>query len=222
MAERQTALETGSLTIRGARAHLRLENGVVTIARDGDTVTAPSEVTFEVAHIRGASRASPPRRGRGWLHIAVVGGSPAPPSELAAVKDPYTLPLSSRGAAAAKRFERMVEKHIKARGKPADPGTRPGAPNSRSSHSTGVSVVGPPQDPPPLEAPLPPAARRGPSDPAASSGNGGGAARDRAAEGDARAGGPTLVSALRDLADLHAAGALTDAEFQAAKAKLLG
>lgn len=34
-------------------------------------------------------------------------------------------------------------------------------------------------------------------------------------------GAPDPVAALRDLADLHQSGALTDAEFQAAKAKIL-
>jgi hypothetical protein len=36
------------------------------------------------------------------------------------------------------------------------------------------------------------------------------------------AGGDDTVAQLKQLADLHSAGALTDAEFEAAKAKLLG
>ncbi len=38
----------------------------------------------------------------------------------------------------------------------------------------------------------------------------------------APAGGASTTDQLKELADLHSAGALTDAEFQAAKAKLLG
>lgn len=56
-----------------------------------------------------------------------------------------------------------------------------------------------------------------------------GFAAGRASKGSAAAGqtaqpaaAPDLTSKLKDLADLHAAGALTDEEFAAAKSRLIG
>ena len=45
--------------------------------------------------VRSATLRRPGNGAPGWLHVAVIDGSPAPPSELAAAGDPYTLPLTS-------------------------------------------------------------------------------------------------------------------------------
>lgn len=180
---RSTTLERTRLVIDGVRAELVLEDGRITITKEGPTQAAPSTVSVDVDRLRGTSLNSPSRGGRGWIHVAVAGGSPTPPSELAAAGDPYTVPITSRATSAARRFARLVDKHVAERGMPSDP--RVGG----RQLSSGVSLVDPP-DP-----------------------DGG--------QPETRDEPHRLVAQLRELADLHDAGALTDEEFERAKSRLL-
>lgn len=197
----ETALESQELTVYGDRSELRLEAGRIVVHKEATTQATPTEVVITVDRVRGATLEAPPRRGLGWLHLSVVGGSPPPPTSLAAAGDPYTLPVTSRGASAARRLVRMVERHVRKRGLPPDLGgaigtssgvvlNPGGAPSPKSPYATAGAA------PPPSPHPSAPA-----SDPA---------------EGDA-----DLVGRLRELAELHEAGALTDEEFQRAKERLL-
>lgn len=187
----QTALESHELVVTGDRSELRLEHGRIAIHKQATTQARPTEVVFGVDQVRGASLETP--RGTGWLHVSVVGGSPPPPSGLAATGDPYTLPLTGRGTSAARRLVRMVERHVQQRGMPSEV--------TRATASSGVIVRtngDHPVTPPPADTPAPPGVR---------------------AQGETTTG--DLVTRLRELADLHEAGALTDAEFERAKARLL-
>lgn len=196
---RSTALERTQLAIRGVRSELSLDDGRITITKEAPTQAEPSTVEVGVDRVRGTSLKVPSRGERGWLHLAVAGGSPAPPSELAAAGDPYTLPITSRSTGAARRFARLVDKHVAERGLPPDPRV------AGRRYSSGVSLVDPPE-PDTEDAP------------------------DRSVAADERddmipghdpdrAG---LAGQLRELADLHASGALTDEEFERAKDQLLG
>lgn len=131
-----TSLETTALVVSGLRSELRLDGGRLTIVKEATTQPEPTEVTVAVDAVRAVSLRRPVRGGRGWLHVAVVGGSPPPPTELAAASDPYTLPITSRAVGRAKRLERLVEEHVRARGLPSE---EPQA----TPRSTGVSVVDP-------------------------------------------------------------------------------
>lgn len=182
MADR-TALERAKLTIAGDRAELRVEDGRITVTKEAPTRAAPTEVTVGTDQVRGTQLQLPSRRARGWLHLSVVGGSPVPPGELAAAGDPYTLPLVSRAVVAAKRFARLVDRHLHVRGMPPDLGGQ-GDGRSPSVAVRTASTTAP-------EAASP----RGPS--------------------------ANLVKELQALAELHASGALTDDEFDRAKARLL-
>jgi hypothetical protein len=202
---RDTRLEHARLVIRGVRSELRVEDGHVTITKEVPTRAEPSTVTVPVDTIRAASVKAPSRGNRGWLHLAVLGGSPPPPTELAAANDPYTLPISSRSSGPAKRLVRLVERHVRKRGMPSEQGPNEGR------YSSSVSIT-----------------RSGSSVRSAS------AATDRPAGPDA--GQPNHPPApsrqrpraedmdvyMRELDDLHAAGALTDEEVERAKARLLG
>ncbi len=190
----ETALERQRLVVRGDRAELRLEDGHLTVHKDATTQARPTEVTVAVDQVRGAELEAPPRGGLGWLHLSVVGGSPPPPTRLAAAGDPYTLPVDSRGVGAAKKLVRMVERHVQARGLPPD--------TAEVGTSSGV-VLEPARVPSPEDPDGPPQAD-------ATSAPGIEPAKD------------DLVGHLRDLADLHEAGALTDDEFRRAKERLLG
>lgn len=204
---RQTPLESRVLVVPGVRSELRLEGGQVVIHKEATTQAEPTEVSFEVARVRAVTIESPPRGGVGWLHVAVVGGSPPPPGGLAATGDPYTLPLAARGVSAARKLVKLVERHVQERGLPSDP-VVPGA------RSTGLLVgsTGSPSPKAPLaserpetvEAPAP-----SPSSPSSSPPSDPDVSED-------------LVARLRELADLHAAGALTDEEFTRAKARIIG
>lgn len=201
-----TTLERTRLVIEGVRSELVLEGGRITITKEAPTQAAPSTVDVGVERVRGTTLNAPSRGQRGWLHVAVAGGSPAPPGELAAAGDPYTLPISSRSTSAARRFARLVDKHVAERGMPPDP--RVGG----RRYSSGVSLVDPPDDvaDPTDEADpggedIPPAPDDAPADPGPV---------------DA-ADGSRFVNELRQLADLHASGALTDEEFERAKERLL-
>ena len=199
----ETALERQALVVQGERAELRLEDGHLTVHKDATTQERPTEVTVAVDRVRGAELEAPPRGGQGWLHLSVVGGSPPPPTGLAAAGDPYTLPVGSRGAGAARKLVRMVERHVQERGLPSDVAA-PGA-----SSGVVLNPAGAPSPKEPYAAPAPTATATGRA--------------DRAADGEGGQGpGSDLVARLRELADLHAGGALTDDEFQRAKARLLG
>jgi hypothetical protein len=113
-----TALERAHLTIRGVRSELVLEDGHITLSKEG---TTPTSITFAVDQVRGTVLEPGSRGGRGWIHLAVVGGTSAPPGELAAMSDPYTLPLTSRAMVTARRLARIVEKHLRERGLPSEP-----------------------------------------------------------------------------------------------------
>lgn len=198
----QTALERAKLVVPGDRAELRVEGGRVTIDKQAPTREAPTSVEFGVDRIRGAQLRAPSRGVRGWLHLSVVGGSPAPPGELAAAGDPYTLPVTGRSVGAARRFAKLVDRHVRERGMPREVGPTEGR------LSAGVSITDAPApeptaDPPPTAGVPPTEAsdRRvasAPSDPAA------------------------FVAELQALADLRASGALSDEEYERAKARVLG
>lgn len=190
-----TALETKDLVVEGDRSELRLADGHFVLRKEATTQARPTEVQFGIDRVRGATLQRPSGGEPGWLHIAVVGGSPPPPGGLAAASDPYTLPLIGRANGAARRLARMVERHVQVRGLPSDTGA------TGERQSTGV-VLNP-------DGPLtPPAGDRASA-----------ASSDASVEDDA---GDDLVARLRELADLHEAGALTDAEFERAKARVLG
>jgi hypothetical protein len=132
-----TALERACLAIHGVRSELHVEDGRITITKEVPTRDEPSTVTVEAHLVRGTSVNPPSRGGRGWLHLAVVGGSPAPPTELAAANDPYTLPIGGRGTGSVRRFVRLVDKHVAARGMPQENGPNEG------QYSSGVSLTSP-------------------------------------------------------------------------------
>lgn len=132
-----TALERARLTIRGVRAELVLEDGRLTLSKDGPPSTSFS---FAVDQVRGTVLELSSRGGRGWIHLAVVGGTLAPPGELAAMSDPYTIPLTSRSAVTARRLARMVEKHLHERGLPPEP-TFAASALERGRFSSGVALT---------------------------------------------------------------------------------
>jgi hypothetical protein len=205
---RETALERSAVVVHGVRAELALADGHVTITKESAIQAGPTTIEVGIDQIRGTTLAPPSRGGRGWLHVAVGGGSPPPPSQLAAAGDPYTVPLTGRGVAAARKFTRMVDRHVRARGLPADP---PGD----HQHTGSVVLTSPASAPPDESRPAATAATEAveplPEPPVVSA--------DGHADEDPH--GPDLVAALRELADLHAAGALSDAEFERAKQRLL-
>jgi hypothetical protein len=190
----ETALEAARLVVRGDRGQLNAEGGRITISKLAPTRDAPTTVEFGVDQVRGAQVRPPSRGSPGWLHVGVVGGSPPPPGDLAAVGDPYALLLNSRSVAAARRFVKLVDRHVQGRGMPSEVGPSGG----RLSSSVTVFQA-PTGTPPPSRAD---------------------------AGGDVASGGGAdpadLVEELRTLAELHQSGELTDAEFERAKARVLG
>lgn len=132
-----TALERARLTVRGVRAELVLEDGRITVSKDGPPATS---LSFTVDQVRGTVLEPGSRGGRGWIHLAVVGGTLAPPGELAAMSDPYTIPLSSRSAVTARRLARFVEKHLHERGLPPEP-TFAASALERGRFSSGVALA---------------------------------------------------------------------------------
>lgn len=205
-----TRLERASRSVRGERSELRLEEGYITITKESATQAQPTEVSFAIDQVRAATLRRPSHGAPGWLHVAVVDGSPAPPSELAATGDPYTLPLTSRGLADARKLARLISDHVQRRGLPSD-GASPGA-------TLSPAVVLTSDPPPPREEPASDAtgARSpDPSDPPTLPDPP--APTEIAAEVE----GSELPERLRQLAELHRAGALTDEEFDRAKQRLL-
>jgi hypothetical protein len=158
----ETGLERTRLVIRGVRSELRVEDGRVTIEKEAPT---PSQVVFGIEQIRGTSLDLPSPVGRGWVHLAVVEGSTTPAGELAAMADPYTLPITARSSGAARRLARLVDKHLRERGLPSEAAFA-GAPPSDGRYSTGVALTSVP--PPGPAQPTPPEARTGAAAPAAS------------------------------------------------------
>jgi hypothetical protein len=222
----RTALETARLVVRGDRGELSADGGRVTISKQAPTRDAPTTVEFGVDQVRGAQVQTSSRGSRGWLHVGVVGGSPPPPSDLAAAGDPYTLPLTSRSVGAARRFAKLVERHVQARGMPGEVDRNEGrlsssvaitrAPASRRPVEEVDASPPPPFPPPPFPPPPPPS-----SEPARSSTRSGAEAA-AASAGEEPADPADLVEELRALAELHQSGALSDAEFERAKARVLG
>lgn len=189
----QTALESQGLVVPGDRSELRLADGRIVVHKEATTQARPTEVDVPVAEVRGATLEAPPRGGLGWLHVSVVGGSPPPPTGLAAAGDPYTLPVTSRGVSAARRLVKMIERHVRTRGLPPDTPT--------VGHSSGVVL-----DPDGAPSPKQPYGDGATAVPAPHT--------STSASDD-------LVGRLRELAELHQAGALSDDEFQRAKDRLL-
>jgi hypothetical protein len=255
-----TRLERTSHVVPGDRSELRLEDGHLTLTKEAGTQARPTSVTVPVDQVRSVTLQRPSRGRPGWLHLAVVNGSPTPPSELAATGDPYTLPLTTRHLHAARRLERMIDDHVRRRGLPhVESGAEAGT-------GSGV-IVNPPLPPPPSE---PPSSTMSPGDPgagtdavappdstaagapatgAAEEATGAAEGVPGAAEGASGSGAESpapgapvppppppsgsavpegeiprdqLAGHLRELADLHEAGALTDTEFEQAKRRVLG
>jgi hypothetical protein len=207
-----TRLERTTHAVAGDRAELRLQDGVITITKAATAQARPTEVTVPIERVRSVEVRKPSRAASGWLHVAVVDGSPAPVTELAAMSDPYTIPIAGRQVTAARRLERLVADHVQRRGLPAEetgPSPRPtpsgvvltDAPTTASTSTRAPET--PPAPPPP---PPPPSA-------AAPSTNGAGDPDDAPEE--------DLTAKLRELADLHRSGALTDEEFHRAKQAVL-
>lgn len=217
MGQQQSPLERAELVIRGARGELRLAGGMITVDDQGDAAAAPTHVEFPARSVRGVT-VNPPSNGtRGWVHVSTVGGSPPPPTELAAVGDPYTLQLTRRGVSAAKKLHKLVEKHHKTHGMPVDDRGAPGAAHvavPRTVVVTGSTAAGPPSDPTSAPAATSVPARPGEDRPEPVS--------QPLSTDAAASGGDKLIAQLKELAALHDAGALTDDEFAAAKARLLG
>jgi hypothetical protein len=207
-----TRLERTSQVVRGDRSELRLENGTITLTKEATTQATPTTVTVAIEQVRNVSLERPSRGGRGWLHLGVVDGSPAPPTELAAASDPYTLPLTGRQVPAARRLARMIDDHVRRRGLP-----HAGNGGPTSARSSGVIVSDPTTTAAPREPatapppPAPPAPEQAPTTPPP-------AADTSPGDGS----GDELIGRLRELADLHQRGALSDEEFHRAKQQVLG
>lgn len=207
------------MRIKGVRAELTLEGGRFTIEREGGPASAASSRTFTIEQVRGATVEVPSLTGRGWLHIAVVSGTPAPPGEMAAMSDPYALPITKRSAGACQKLAKMVVKHLQVRGVPKDTvNDEVRIPGGRILHGPLPDGVTPtpkatrtPDRPATTDAPA--AAPAPHPDPAATPAP--------APTPTPPAGGAELVGQLKELAELHQAGALSDEEFASAKARLL-
>lgn len=193
-----TTLERCSHTVQGDRAELIVEDGHVTIVKESATQLRPTRVTFAIAEVRHATLRAPSRGAPGWLHVDVVGGSPTPPSELAATGDPYTVLLRARRLAAARKLVRMIDDHVRRRGLPSDgPSAHPGVTLTDaepSAHRPRTRTVDAPE---PATARVRPASTLSP---------------ERMTARDEH---------LRQLVDLHRAGVLTDEEFDHARRRLL-
>lgn len=217
----QTRLERTHHVVRGERSELRLEDGAITLAKEATTQTRPTSVTVAIDRVRGTTLERPSARTRGWLHLAVVDGTPTPPSELAAASDPYTLPLSSRQVPAARRLVRMIADHVQRRGLPHQDERTPARP------STGVIVTSatPPHEPPRVHG-APHGAAGEPEltapDTAPAAPDTAPATEEALPSGAAPpVDGHQLIGQLRELADLHRQGALSDDEFERAKQRVL-
>lgn len=188
-----TRLERASVAVQGDRAELRVEDGALTLVKDVATQSRPTTVRVGIDRVRGVTLERSTARRRGWLHLAVVDGTPAPPSEIAATSDPYTLPLTSRQVPAARRLARMIRDHVQRRGLPSDSDREP-------TRSTGVLLTSAPPPPQPASAGAPDDGTSGPPTSAA-------------AEEHHTSGLPDRQEQLRQLTSLHDQGVLSDDEF---------
>ncbi len=262
--DKQTGLEREAMVIKGVRSELRLEGGRIHIVKEATTQARPTSVEVDVRTVRGSTLEVPRRGGRGWYHIATVNGSPAPVGELAASGDPYALPITKGAVGNCKKLQKLIDRHVKERGLPADVGPNQG----RFTSGVVVSGARKPVTAPMVTVPEPAAAPEPADEPvvhveapasAAAAEEESAAPRKRATkkavakkpaqkkpapktaaqkkpaqkkpaqkkpaqkkptQGKAAA-ATELVSQLRELGELHAAGVLDDAEFAAAKKKLL-
>lgn len=241
-----TRLERTAMVVHGDRCELRLGDGRITITKQATAQQRPVSVTVPVDQVRGATVDRPTRGQRGWLHLAVVGGSVPPASELAASTDPYAMPLSGREAATARRLVRLVADHVRRRGLPPelhDDRTAPSVvrvpPASRSTSPLGNDRSEPT---PPLgndrSEPTPAADQRasggddgqrtvgradGPEPGAASPAHRTGPDGDDGplpAPPDGTAANATELH-LCELVDLHRAGVLTDDEYERARRRVV-
>jgi hypothetical protein len=237
-----TRLERATHSIGGDRAELRLEAGVITIAKGATSQARPTEVTVPVDRVRSVEVRKPSRAASGWLHVAVVDGSPAPVTELAAMSDPYTIPLGGRQVAGARRLERMVADHVQRRGLPAESsGAKPRRPSSgvvltdapttatRTSEARRRTATGDTAHARPVDARAtdveptgtePTGTEPASAEPTHVEPTGTEPASAEPTEVDPA--GADLTAKLRELADLHRAGELTDDEFRRAKEAVLG
>jgi hypothetical protein len=215
-----TRLERTSLVVSADRCELRLDGAQLTLTKERAAQDPPTTVSVPVDEVRGATLERPSRGQPGWLHIAVVGGTPAPTNDLGSTLDPYTMPVTSRNVAAARRVVRLITQHVQQRGLPPEQESEQEPDRGRISSSVTVtdgpaSTRSTGASPTPVPTPPPPAVGTGsttmPSTEA-----------PRTSDADPTAEEPSsLARTLRELADLHASGALSDEEFEQAKAKVL-
>jgi hypothetical protein len=211
-----TRLERTTHAVAGDRAELRLQDGVITIVKSATAQVGSTEVSVPIDRVRSVEVRKPSRTSSGWLHVAVVDGSPAPVTELAAMSDPYTIPIVGRQVTAARRLERLVADHVQRRGLPpeeAGPSAGPGP--------SGVVLT----DAPTTASTSPSPERPGSGASSPGAGDRSGAAATGAPPPPPPPGPPApeedLTAKLRDLAELHRSGALTDEEFRQAKQSVL-
>jgi hypothetical protein len=226
MEDEPTRLERTSLVVPADRCELRLQDGRITIVKERAAQDEPTGVTFAAGEVRGATLERPTRGQPGWLHLAVVGGTPAPTTDLGSALDPYTLPVTSRNVAAAKRVVRLVTQHVQERGLPTEP--QPGTGRVSSSVTVtaapGATSTTPTTPAPPVPPPSPssPSSPPSPEAPAIDRGEVPDALDEPTPPAEDRPEVGGLARTLRELADLHRTGVLTDEEFQRAKDRVLG
>jgi hypothetical protein len=215
-----TRLERTSLVVPADRCELRLEDARLTITKERPAQDGPTTVDVPISEVRGATLERPSRGQPGWLHIAVVGGTPAPTNDLGSTLDPYTMPITSRNVAAARRVVRLITQHVQQRGLPPEQEPDRGRISSSVTVTEGPAATSPTgaaptPAPTPVPPPTAPAARAGsPSLPPV--------AAPKTSDAEPAVEDPSaLARTLRELADLHASGALSDEEFEQAKAKVL-
>jgi hypothetical protein len=211
-----TRLERTSLVVPADRCELRLEGARLAITKERPAQDGPTTVDVPVSEVRGATLERPSRGQPGWLHIAVVGGTPAPTNDLGSTLDPYTMPITSRNVAAARRVVRLVTQHVQQRGLPPEQEPDRGRISSSVTVTEGPAATSPTGA---AQAPVPP-----PTAPAVRAGSPATppAATPSMSDAEPTAEDPSsLARTLRELADLHASGALSDEEFEQAKAKVL-
>jgi hypothetical protein len=213
-----TRLERTSLVVPADRCELRLEGAQLTLTKERAAQDAPTTVSVPVSEVRGATLERPSRGQPGWLHIAVVGGTPVPTNDLGSTLDPYTMSITSRNVAAARRVVRLITQHVQQRGLPPEQEAAGGRISSSVTVTDGPALASPPaptSPPPPVPPPAEESTGADVSAPVPSAVPAGHEPVSPAPEPS------SLARTLRDLADLHASGALSDEEFEQAKAKVL-
>lgn len=143
-----TRLERATHHLRADRADLEVRSGTVVITKQAVTADRPKVVEVGLSQVRGVDLRKPGPGRQGWLHVAAVGGTPHPSSELAAASDPYTVPVTRRNLGAARRLARAIATHVQARGLP--PEAVDGAGPGTTAMPSSVRLVTPaPSVPPP-------------------------------------------------------------------------